>query len=256
MNTVAASVKTLTNPVGYLGGYWMLHREVLGSCRDVGYPHGYAYYVAGRGGVLGDVDSDVVASAFGFFEPSIVRKMWEIGRAVEGASAAAARYGAACAEFGRTRLQGFDDVSRFAELAGKVTGGADVAGLALFAGWRAQQLPGDIEGRAYFLLHLMRELRGSAHVLAIVAAGLSPRAAVFASGGAAQAQQFGWPEPYDDVATADKGRAEKLTDAIVTRLYANSITAKEAAELAELVVGIRAHFDAAENKIATSTKPG
>ena len=105
--SVIDSVRALTEPIGDVGGMWMLHPEVLGPCRDAGYPNGYAYYIAARGGVLGDVDADVVTSAFGFFEPALVRKMWESGIAVEGARAAGARYAAACAQFGRTRLQGF-----------------------------------------------------------------------------------------------------------------------------------------------------
>ena len=106
MTTMIDSVRRLTEPVGSLGGMWMLHQEVLGPCREAGYPNGYAYYVTGRGGVLGDVDADVVSSAFGFFHTSLVGKMWEAGVVVEGARAAAARYGAACAQFGRSRVAG------------------------------------------------------------------------------------------------------------------------------------------------------
>ena len=111
------NVRSLTGPVGSLGGAWMLHPEVLGPCREVGYPNGFAYYVTGRGGVLGDVDADVVSSAFGFFEPSLVRKLWEQGTAVESARASARRYGAACAEWGRSRYGTFAGIGRLAELA-------------------------------------------------------------------------------------------------------------------------------------------
>ncbi len=245
MSPMASSVKSLTDPVGYLGGKWMLHPEVLGPCRDAGYPRRYAYYVAGRGGVLGDVDADVVAAAFGFFEPSLVRKMWEVGVAVEGAAAAAARYGAACAQFGRSRLQGFSEAARVAELAEKVAVGVDAAGLPLFAGWRTQPLPDDAAGRAYFLINVLRELRGCAHLVAVVATGLLPRDAVLASGGADTAKLFGWREPFAELASIDKQPAEAMTDAIVTRLYSAVLTAVEAAELVELVTAMRSHFDAA-----------
>ena len=244
MSPIATSVKSLTEPVGYLGGRWMLHPEVLGPCRDAGYPHGYAYYVAGRGGVLGDVDADVIAAAFGFFEPSLVRTMWDVGVAVEGAAAAAKRYGAACAQFGRVRLDGFYGAARIGELAGRVADGADITGLALFAGWRNQPLPDDAAGRAYFLMHVLRELRGSAHLVAVVATGLRPRAAVFTSGGADLANQYGWAGPYDDVAGVTKKAAEALTDEILTRLYGAVLSADEAAELAGLVGSMRTHFDA------------
>jgi len=244
MSAIATSVKSLTEPVGFLGGQWMLHPEVLQPCRDAGYPHGYAYYVAGRGGVLGDVDSDVISASFGFFEPTLVRKMWDVGVAVEGAAAAATRYGQACAQFGRLRLAGFSDAARVSELADKVADGVDITGLPLFAGWRAQPRPGDAEGRAAFLMHLLRELRGGVHLMAVVATGLGPRGAVFASGGAALANQFGWAEPYDDLAGTSKKAAEDLTDEILIRLYSGVLTADEAAELAELVGAMRVHFDA------------
>ncbi|MBI4884945.1 MAG: hypothetical protein HY826_12915 [Actinobacteria bacterium] len=247
MNTRATteSIKTLTEPVGHLGGHWMLHPEVMEPCRAAGYPNGYVYYGAGRGGVLGDVDADVIAAAFGFFEPSLVRRMWEAGTAVEGAAAAAARYGAACVEFGRSRLQGFAEAERVAELAERVALGADATGLPLFAGWRRQPLPDDLPGRAYFLMHLLRELRGGAHVVAVVASGLAPRDAVLASGGADMAKLFGWPEPYGDPAGIDKQPAEQLTDAIVGRLYDDVLNNEEVKELAELVISMRAHFDGA-----------
>jgi hypothetical protein len=243
MSPIATSVKSLTEPVGYLGGQWMLHPEVLKPCRDFGYPHGYAYYVAGRGGVLGDVDSDVVAASFGFFEPSLVRLMWDLGVAVEGAAASAARYGAACAEFGRKRIAGFGAVARVNELAGRVADGADVTGLPLFAGWRAQLRPDDAPGRAALLMHVLRELRGGVHLVAVVATGLGPRAAVFASGGAERAKQLGWTEPYDDLADVTKKPAEDLTDEILIRLYSAVLSGDEVAELARLVAEMRAHFE-------------
>ncbi|MEQ1872327.1 MAG: evbL [Ilumatobacteraceae bacterium] len=244
MSPIATSVKSLTVPIGYLGGQWMLHPEVLKPCRDFGYPHGYAYYVAGRGGVLGDVDSDVIAASFGFFEPSLVRLMWDLGVAVEGAAAAAKRYGDACAQFGRTRLAGFEGAERVSELAARVADSVDITGLPLFAGWRAQPRPEDAAGSAAFLMHVLRELRGGVHLVAVVATGLGPRAAVFASGGAERAKQLGWAEPYDDLAEVTKKPAEDLTDEVLTRLYSAVLSDDEAAELARLVADMRAHFEA------------
>ncbi len=58
MASTAEVVRALAGPVGDLGGRWMLDREVLGPSRLFGYPNRYAYYLAGRGGVLGEVDAD------------------------------------------------------------------------------------------------------------------------------------------------------------------------------------------------------
>ncbi len=236
------SVRALTTPIGQLGGAWMLADEVLAPGKQFGYPNGYAYYVAGRGGVLGDVDADVVASAFGFFHPALVRTMWERGVAVEGARAAATRYADACAEYGRRRMDDFADAERLAALADKVAAGVDATGLALFAGWRAHSLPTDSAGRAAQLMHVLRELRGSVHVLAVVTAGLGPLAAVLATGGEENARRFGWPEPFPPVATAAKAPAEQLTDEVLARLYSEVLTDAEAHELVGLVKALRTSF--------------
>ena len=243
MTTLTDSTRALTDPVGDLGGRWMLDPEVLGPCRDAGYPNGFAYYVTGRGGVLGNVDADIVASAFGFFHPALVRKMWEAGVGVEGAANAAHRYGDACAQFGRTRVAGFTGAARLAELAGAVAAGVDVSGLALFAGWRTQALPDDVEGRAAFLLHVLRELRGSVHLVAVLATGLGVRDAVLAHGGEAQAKQFGWPAPYAEVGPESPAAAETLTDTMLAALYGAVLADDEVAELAALVHALRAHVD-------------
>ncbi|MFZ9628598.1 MAG: SCO6745 family protein [Ilumatobacteraceae bacterium] len=245
MSAVPDSIRRLTAPVGDLGGRWMLHPEVLGPCRQIGYPNGYAYYVAGRGGVLGDVDADVVSSAFGFFAPSIIRRMWDEGVAVEGARAAAARYGAACADFGRARLSGFGGAGRLAELAGAVVAGCDSTGLSLFAGWRSEPLPDDALARAFFLIHVLRELRGSAHIVAVVSSGLTPLEAVLATAGTAGAERFGWTGPFPDVAADAKAAAELLTDQIVARCYRSVLGDAEIDELATLVAAARSHVDAA-----------
>ena len=252
MATTAQSVRALAAPVGDVGGRWMLHRDVLGPGKRFGYPNGYAYYLAGRGGVLGDVDADVVSSAMGFFEPSLVRKMWEAGVAVEGARAAAARYGAACAEWGRLRLQAFDSAPRLAELIRHVVDSADAAGLALFAGWRAEPRPTDPLGLAYFMVHVLRELRGSAHIAAVVATGIAPRDAMLLSGGEGRAQQFGWTGPFPDVShlVALRAKTEALTDKIMIRFFDHALNAQEAAELLALVLDMKACLDAAAESAA------
>ncbi|MDO8390104.1 MAG: hypothetical protein Q7V57_06420 [Actinomycetota bacterium] len=240
--TALDSVRALTAPIGDLGGRWMLHPEVLGPAADVGYRNGYLYYVVGRGGVLGDVEPGVVSSAFGFFAPSLISKMWVEGVKVEGARATAARYGAACAQFGRTRMAGFAGTARLAELAERVVVAADDSGLALFAGWRAEPLPADVEGRAYFLLHVLRELRGSVHLLAVIASGLHPMHAVLATGGPMNAHRFGWLPPFPEVVADHKRIAEDLTDRLLLRHY-ETLSEPELAELAALCEEARVHFD-------------
>lgn len=218
----------------------MLHPETLQPGKDAGYPGGFAYYVVGRGGVLGDVDASVVISAFGFFAPELVRSLWETGVAVEGARAGADRYALGCAAWGRSRLTDFTDAPRLVQLLEKVIDTADSTGLSLFTGWRAQPRVSDAAGRCYQLIHVLREMRGSAHIVAIVAHGLTPLAAILANPGSAgvdQAERFGWQGPFPDGGslkfTFDS--AENLTDEIMARQL-GVLTNDEQDELLSLVV--------------------
>ena len=220
------------------GGAFMLHPEVLGPCRDHGYPNGFVYYVRGRGGVLGEVDADIVSSAFGFFNPTVVRGMWEAGIGVEPARDAARRYGRAAADWGAKRLDGVAGLDRFAELARRVVDAADLVGMTLFAGWRAEPETDDPAGRAYVLTHVLREWRGSAHVVATAASGLSASESILADpkGGAATAKLFGWGEDLpavDDSVQARRRAAEELTDQLLVPAY-STLTGPERAEFCAL----------------------
>jgi hypothetical protein len=234
----------LAGPIGDIGGRWLLSREVLGTAKDNGYPNGFVYYFLGRGGVLGDVDADVVNAAFGFFKPELVRTMWEQGLQVESPRAAAARYAAACAEFGRTHLSGFGGAQRFVQLAERVVDGSPIMGLALFAGWRAEARPDDAIGRAYFLTHVLREWRGSAHVVAVAASGLTPLQSILTGSGTDRAKLFGWGETFDDVSQYEAQRAEceGLTDQICSSVLDNLFTPEERAELVSLTDDLAAAF--------------
>lgn len=236
------AARALAAPVNVLGGKWMLDADVLGAGTSNGYPNGFAYYVAGRGGVLGDVDADVVTAAFGYFAPSAIRALWTTGIAVEGARAAAVRYGAGCTSWGRQRLEGFDGAERLADLAGRLVDSVDPAGLSLFAGWRAEARPDDAPGRAYLLLHVLRELRGSVHIVATTASGLSPLESILTNeaGGAAMAGMFGWSEPFSDVSSLAGRRhdAEALTDTLMARHLEAGLTGTERADLVDLVARV------------------
>ncbi|QIS04193.1 hypothetical protein F5X71_19315 [Nocardia brasiliensis] len=216
--TTAAAVK---RQISELGGAFMLSREVKAFGSSIGVPGFHGPYTRGRGGVLGEVDADVVTAAFGFFAPDRVRSAWESTpiAAAEGAQ----RYLHACQEFGRRKLASFDDADRLAELLGRVANAASPAGLALFAGWRALPLPADGRARVAQLAHVVRELRGGLHFIAVTAHGLTPLEAILVSGspvldGGDQARLLGWPEPFAAPTAAQRERwqaAEELTDKLI-----------------------------------------
>src|SRR5471032_96904 len=70
---------------------------------------GLRFYVIGRGGVLGDVESSVISSAFGYFEPTLVEKMWTSAREKVAPRVAGRAYMECGAAFGRDRLSGVAD---------------------------------------------------------------------------------------------------------------------------------------------------
>jgi hypothetical protein len=225
---VAATATTTTDLIGGLGGAFMLSREARAYSEETGFA-GWTPYMRGRCGVLGEVDADVVASAVGFFPADVVRDAWEAGRSLP-AEDAVRRYTTVCQEFGRRKLAGLaeTDAERLAELLGAVAGNADVIGAPLAAGWRAVPLPDDARARVIQLAHVVRELRGGLHLVAVISLGLSPLEAILTGSSPlipdteGNARYFGWPEPYAEATDAVRGRrtdAEDLTDDLIAPAF-------------------------------------
>jgi hypothetical protein len=180
------------------------------------------FYVLGRGGVLGDVEASVVSSAFGYFNPSMIQQMWDSASKVVEPRDAGRAYFECAAELGRLRFAGLDGVEGFADAAGAVNEAADPTGLPLYAGFRAEPLVDDAPGRAMQLLSVLREFRGSAHLLAVRAEGLDAKTAHLINR-PNDAAMFGWSDDdVPDSTLADRealARAEVLTDRIVRPAY-------------------------------------
>ena len=235
MREIAAAV---AEPIGRLGGAFMISREAKAYSTETGLT-GWAPYFRGRCGVLGDVDADVVASAAGFFPVEVVREAWDAGAGIAAATAAA-RYAVVAHDFGRRKLADFAESARLADLLQRVVDAGDVVGAPLFAGWRAMQLPDNDRARVIQLAHVVRELRGGLHIVAVLASGLSPLEAILGGtsstlrDGEPNAEYFGWPRPYPEVTEEVRRRradAERLTD----ELMAPAFAALDKAEADELV---------------------
>ncbi len=56
---------------------------------------------------------------------------------------------------------------------------ADPVGLALYSGFRGELLVDDVPGRAMQIISVLREFRGSAHLIALRASGVDARTAHF-----------------------------------------------------------------------------
>ena len=200
---------------------------------------GLRFYFIGRGGVLGDVEASVVRAAFGYFEPGLVAKMWDSSTAVIAPRDAGREYLQCAAEHGRRKLSGIDGLEAFVAAADAVNAAADETALTLYAAAKAEPLVEDLPGRAMQLTALLREFRGSAHLMALRVVGLdSPTAhAVNRPGDVAM---FGWTADALPEVTAEhrakRDEAERLTDDIVRGAYGSL----DPSERAALVAGIDA----------------
>ncbi|MGH3391232.1 MAG: SCO6745 family protein [Actinomadura sp.] len=238
MNEITTAVK---DPIGALGGAFMISREAKAYGQETGLT-GWTPYMRGRCGVLGEVDADVVTAAVGFFPARTVREAWEAGRGLP-ADEAARRYATVCHAFGRRKLAGFADADRLAELLESVVAAADVVAAPLAAGWRAMPLPEDGPARVIQLAHVLRELRGGLHVVAVLATGLTPLQAILSGAsllvadGPDNARYFGWPEPFPEVTeevVRQRMDAENLTDVLLGPVF-GALGDAEAEELGTLL---------------------
>jgi hypothetical protein len=229
-----------------LDGAWSACPTTLRRARLLEVP-GWAFYVAGRGGVLGDdVRPDTVAAAIGLIAPDAVRAGWEAARKVGPAEVAASRL-AECARWGEAHLGLLAEVDRLVALAERVVIAADGIGMPLFAACRAAPVPvGGPGARAAVLAHLLYEHRAGAFLIGIRACRLTPAEALIAGPeGAEEAIAFGWQPPFPARAALMRRYiyAEALADRVAGQAYAGLVP-HERRELAGL---LRAAADAARS---------
>jgi hypothetical protein len=235
------TARALCDPIGDVGGRFMLDGATYAAGAELGFA-GMDFYFCGRGGVLGPVDAEVVTDEFGFFAPEVVAANWAAGREVLPLEEAAEHFIAQGHEWGRKNLPEDLDGQRLVELVHRVIAASDVATndgrLMLFQRWRDEPWPEDPRAGALHAIHLMRELRGGAHVAAVREAGIDPHAAVMVRGGQGTAEFFGWGEPHPDVEAvrAQWEAAEAATDEQV----ATALEGLDGATRAELVALARA----------------
>lgn len=185
--------------------------------------NGMEFYVLGRGGPMGNCDSSAVAAAFGYFNPTVIAKAWDGASAKVKPRDAGKAHLECSAQLGRAKLGSVANLEAFVKAADAVNNSADPDGLALYAAIRSEPLASDTAGRAMQLVTVLREFRGSAHLAAIRALGLTAKQAHFVKR-PNDIKMFGWtPEDsplIDDVVRAKMLEAEALTDKIVSPAYA------------------------------------
>ncbi len=224
--------------VSAVGSHFMLDGKTYARGAELGF-EGLDFYISGRGGVLGDVDADVISAAFTFFEPAAVRALWNQGRAVMPPARAAAEFAACCHTWAEEHVPEDFDSSRLGDLAGRVVAHARPACASVFAGWRALDLPSSPAARAVHQLNALRELRLGLHGAAVIAAGLTPLQALSLNSPGMVAV-FGWAEPAETAGLEDiwKG-AEDRTNHAIAHAY-EGLDDAERAELTDLAGALHA----------------
>ena len=182
----------------------------------------FEFYFLGRGGVLGDVEWQVVASAFGYFKPSVVEFMWNQGKTHLDPREAAREFLGACHDFGRQHFSAVDALDGFCDAAELVVAAADATACPLFAGLAAEPLAEDLPARAMQLITTLREFRGGVHLISVIAAGLRPLSAHYLRRPEMMAV-FGWAEE-DTPSVTDEDRAklaiaDEVTASLVLPAY-------------------------------------
>lgn len=221
MTTTEELVRTACPQIGAIGPRFYFADETLAAGKELGLD-GFRFYFLGRGGVLGDVEPAVVAGAFGYFHPGVVETMWNTGREQTSLSPrqVGREYLRCCQEFGRKHFSDLTGLEGFCAAASAVNDAVDRAGLALYSALAAEPLPEDLPARAMQLVAVLREFRGSAHLLAIVATeGIDPVTA-HGIGSPNMWSFFGHEEGACPTGTdgqrAALAAAEELTDRLVS----------------------------------------
>src|SRR5580704_7858713 len=241
-DAATAVVRATYDPIHDMGTAIYMSPDLLGWAAEWGWSNPYAFYFAGRGGMLGDVGPDVVTSAFGWFEPKTARSMYAEGASVFGATPAAARMAEAHGLWGERYygdVPGIDDIVAVAE---KLVDGVDVSAIPLFAGWREAVRSEHPAGRAAQLMQMLREWRGGLHLVSTTAVGLSPLEAILTNEGNGQAKFLGWTEPFPDSATikARHEEAEAMTDQLCASTLARAVPAARLPAFEAAVASFRA----------------
>lgn len=205
--------------VADLGGAFYFVPSTLARGKELGLD-GFRFYFLGRGGVLGNVESKVVTSALGYFNPELVEKMWSSASKQLAPRDAAREYLGCAHQFGREKFSSVPGLDAFCESAEAVVANTDPAALATFAGISAEPRPDDAPARAMQLLATLREMRFGLHLVAIVSTGLSPRLA-HQMRRPDMVKGFGWDAelPVTDADRKLQAAADKLTDEMAARSY-------------------------------------
>ena len=245
MDPVIKFVQTACPLINDSGWAYYFTPETISKGKELGLG-GMVFYIAGRGGMLGDCEGESVAAAFGYFNPEVIVRAWDTAKATMPIREIGKAYFECAAQHGRSKLSGIDNLEAFVNAADKINDAADPDGLPLYASYKYAEYATDAPGRAMQLVATLREFRGSAHLLAIRAKGLTSKQAHFIKR-PNDVQMFGWspdePPHIDESVRATMLEIESLTDELVAPAYA-VLTQAERDSFTSTMVAIHAALTA------------
>jgi hypothetical protein len=173
---LAAALEPVTGQVYFSpechGGYETLGFAASpGQMGDVALPDGPAYFCS-RGSLLGQVPGELVAAAFGVFNPAVVIPSVAHGWTLTDADTICeVRTRGAVAQLRRILGDSPDGLARATQLLRRANEALRPEGRALYAGLLALGLPGDPIGDMWRLGDRLREYRGDSHIAAWLSDG-------------------------------------------------------------------------------------
>src|SRR4051812_30910954 len=133
----------------------------------------FSAYFCSRGAPMGQVPGEVIAMAFGVFNPEIVIPAVDAGwEKTDANTICEARDDGSIGQLARLLGEKPDGIDRATELLTRAVGACRPEGKALYSGLASLDLPDDPIGRMWRQADRLREYRGDAHVAAWTAAGV------------------------------------------------------------------------------------
>ena len=251
--TAAETIERVFKPIQQFTRGWMMSpatdrygAEVLGLDRP------RQFWIVGRAGVMGSCTAEVAAAAIAFHALDHVREAWDNLPPGRTHLEVAEHYLGRIAAWGDEALAAFDAgrMARLDELGRRIIAAASPSLGGLFAGWRAMPVPDGVGARVALTTHVLRELRGAAHLNAVLATGLSPLDAILASTnapprtGPEYAERMGFVGPFRDPAEVRDARREaEATTAKMLEPCFGVLSPAELAEFGEIVETTRNSID-------------
>ena len=132
----------------------------------------FSAYFCSRGSVMGQVPGELVAAAFGVFNPAIVVPAVDAGwQKTDAPTICAARDDGAIGQLTRVLGEKPEGIDRVNELLARAVEPLRPEGKALFSGQLSLDMPGSPLGDAWRNADRLREYRGDVHITAWVSAG-------------------------------------------------------------------------------------